>query len=73
MKVLTFLEATQLENKINKLEKNKVDVDSLRENYKDFIKNNKLILKSQWKFRSKKHTVFNEDVKKIALSTNDDN
>ena len=73
MKVLTFLEATQLENKINKLEKNKVDVDSLRENYKDFIKNNKLILKSQWKVRSKKHTVFNEDVKKIALSTNDDN
>ena len=47
MKVLTFLEASQLENKINKLEKNKVDVDSLRENYKDFIKNNKLILKSQ--------------------------
>ena len=35
MKVLTFLEATQLENKINKLEKNKVDVDSLRENYKE--------------------------------------
>ena len=47
MKVLTFLEASQLENKINKLEKNKDDVDSLRENYKDFIKNNKLILKSQ--------------------------
>ena len=47
MKVLTFLEASQLENKINKLEKNKVDVDSLRENYKDFIKNSKLILKSQ--------------------------
>ena len=47
MKVLTFLEATQLENKIKKLEKNKVDVDSLRENYKEFIKNNKLILKSQ--------------------------
>ena len=47
MKVLTFLEASQLENKINKLEKNKVDVDGLRENYKDFIKNSKLILKSQ--------------------------
>ena len=41
-----FLEATQFENKINQLEKNNVDVDSLRENHRDFIKSNKLILKS---------------------------
>ena len=31
------LEATQLENKINYLEKNKIDIDSVKE----FIKNNK--------------------------------
>ena len=31
------LEATQLENKINHLEKNKLDLDSLRENHKEFI------------------------------------
>ena len=67
-----FLEVTQLENKINQLEKNKVGVDSLRENHKEFIKNNKLILKSQQKFRSKKHNVFIEKVNKTALSANDD-
>ena len=39
------LEATQLKNKINQLEKSKVNVDSLRKNQKEFIKNNKLILK----------------------------
>ena len=32
------LEATQLENEINQLEKNKFDVDSLRKNHKEFIK-----------------------------------
>ena len=37
------LEAAQVENKINHLEKNKTDVYSLKE----FIKNNKLILKTQ--------------------------
>ena len=40
-----YLEATQLENNIIKLEKNKLDVDSLSKNHKEFIK--KLILKSQ--------------------------
>ena len=39
------LEATQLENKINQLEKIKVDVNSLRENHKEFKKNNKLVVK----------------------------
>ena len=33
------LEATQLDNKINYLEKNKIDIDSIKE----FIKNNKSI------------------------------
>ena len=32
------LEATQLENKINELEKTTVNGDSLKENYKEFIK-----------------------------------
>ena len=39
------LGAAQIENKINHLEKNKIDVDSLKEVQKEFIKNNKLILK----------------------------
>ena len=37
-----------------------------------FIKNNKLILKLQQRFRSEKHIVFNEEFKKIALSANHD-
>ena len=37
------LEATQLENKGNHLEKNKTDIEILKNN-KKFIKNNKLIL-----------------------------
>ena len=42
-----YLEAAQLDNKINHLEKNKIDVDNLKENHKEFIKNNKLILNTQ--------------------------
>ena len=41
------LEAIQFENEMNQPDKNKFDVDSLRENHKQFIINNKLILKSQ--------------------------
>ena len=66
------LEATKFENKITQLEKNKLDKDSLRENYKEFIKNNRLILKSLQKFRVEKHNVFTEEVNKIALTDNDD-
>ena len=38
------LEATQLENKINYIEKNKIDIDSIKENHKEFMKNNKSLL-----------------------------
>ena len=38
------LEVTQLENKINQLEQNELDVNSLGKNRKEFIKSNKLIL-----------------------------
>ena len=45
------LEAAQIGNKINHLEKNKIDVVSLKEDQKEFIKN-KIILKTQQRFRS---------------------
>ena len=38
LRIISSLKATQLENKINQLGKNKLDVDSLKENYKEFIK-----------------------------------
>ena len=46
-------------------------MDILRENHKEFIKNNGLMLKSQQTFRCEKHDVFIEEVNKIALSAND--
>ena len=62
---------TQFENKINHLEKQKINIDSLREDQKEFIKNNKLILKLQQRFRCEKHNIFIEEFNKIVLSSND--
>ena len=39
------LEPTQLEIKINHLEENEIDLNSFKKDHKEFIKNNKLILK----------------------------
>ena len=70
------LEAAQFENKINHPEKNRIDADSLKKDQKDFVKINKLILKSQQKFRIEKHDVIlkkhTEETSKIALSSNYD-
>ena len=59
-------EAAKIENKIKHLEKNKIDVDSLKEDHKKFINNNKLILKTQQRFRNEKHNVFTKEINKIA-------
>ena len=50
--------ATQLENKINQLEQNKVNTESLRENHNESINSNKLILKTELRFQSEKHNAF---------------
>ena len=60
------LEVAEIENKINHLEKNEIDVDSFKEDKKEFIKNNKLILKTQQIFKSERHIVFTEEINKIA-------
>ena len=49
-----------------------MDVNSLKEDHKEFIKNNRLILKTQQRFISEKHNVYTEEINKIALSSNDD-
>ena len=41
-------------------------------NYKDSLLNDKIILKSQQRFKSDHHKVYAEEVNKIALSSNDD-
>ena len=40
------LEANELENKINYLEKNKIDKDSLKKDHKEFLKSKRLIFKN---------------------------
>ena len=52
--------------------KNDIETDSLRENHRELIKNNRILLRSQQRFRSKKHNIFTEEVNKIALSVVDD-
>ena len=57
--------------KLTNHKKNDIELNSLSENHKESIKNNKLILKLQQRFRSEKHNVLTEKVNKIALSAND--
>ena len=40
--------------------------------YKDYLLNDEIILKSQQRFKSERHNVYTEDVNKTALSSNDD-
>ena len=42
------------------------------DDYKKCLLNDKVILKSQQRFRSNKHDVYTEDVNKITLSNDDD-
>ena len=62
------LEAALTENKINYLEKNKADVDILKEDQKEFRKNNKLIFKTQQRFKSDMRNILTEENNKIVLS-----
>ena len=60
------LKAGQIINTVNYLEKKGINIDSLKEDKKQFIKN-ELLLKSQQGFKSERHNVFTEEIKKIAL------
>ena len=40
--------------------------------YKDFLLNNDIILKSQQRFKNEAHNIYTEEINKIALSSNDD-
>ena len=66
------LGATKLDNKISYPEEIKLSIDSFKRNHKQFIRNNKSILKTQQIFKSKEHNVFTEEFNWIALSSNDD-
>ena len=51
-----YLKASQIEKKINYLEKEEIDADSFTE----IIKYKKEILKTQQRLKSKRHNVFTE-------------
>ena len=57
---------------MNYLVKNKIDKGSNKKNHKEFIKNNKLILQTQQRFKIERYNVFTEEINKIAFSSNDD-
>ena len=40
--------------------------------YKDCLLNNEIVSKSQQRFKSERHEVYNEEINKITLSSNDD-
>ena len=65
--IKNWLEASQFDNGINYVERNKTDKDSIKE-----IIFKKSILKIQQRFKSERHNVFTEKINKIALSWNDD-
>ena len=49
-----------------------ITIDALKNNHKQFIRNNKTILKTQERFKSEKHNVFTEEINNIASSSNYD-
>ena len=67
-----YLEAAQIERIINYLRKKEIDEDRLKEDQKELVKNNKMMLKIQQRFKSEKHNVFTEGISKIALNSNND-
>ena len=62
------LGATKLENKVNYLEKHKINLDSLKKNHVKSIRNNKSILKTQQRLKIESHTISAEETE----SSNDD-
>ena len=42
------------------------------DDYKKYLLNDEVVLKSQQRFKSKGHDVYTENINKIALSSNDD-
>ena len=65
------LEATQI---IISLEKSNIYIDRFfyyKRKHKEFIRNNKLKLKTHQRFKSERPNVFTEEINKIALSLDD--
>ena len=65
------MKASQIENIKNYLERKEVDVDCLKEDKKEHIKNG-IILKTKQRFKKERHNIFTEKIIKILLISSDD-
>ena len=63
---------SQITNKVKYLEKKEINVDCLKEDQRKFVEKTKLVLKTQQRFKSKRHNVFTEEINKMALISNND-
>ena len=54
------------------MQNNKINTSSLKQPFKQFLKNDKSILKTQQIFKSERHNVFIEEISKIVLSSNEE-
>ena len=54
------------------MEKNKNNIDSLKMNHKEFIRNNRSTLKTHQRFKSERYNGFTEEINTTVLSSNDD-
>ena len=54
------------------MQNNKINTCSLKQLFKQFLKNDKSIIKTQQIFKSERHNVFIEEISKIVLSSNEE-
>ena len=60
------------QKKTKRTKKSLIKKDLMLKNYKNYLLNNKIILKWQQVFRSHHHNVYTVQINKTALSSNDD-
>ena len=70
--IVVMIEKKIIDKKAKGTKKCVIKRKLMSENYKDCLFNDKIILKSQQRFKSYLHKVYTEEVNKIALSDNDD-
>ena len=66
-----LMEDGSVHKKAKRTKKCIINCELMFENYKDSLFNNKIILKSQQRFKSDHHYVYTEQVNKIALNSSD--
>ena len=53
--------------KKRKIEKIEINIDNIKKDHKELIERNKLILKTQQRFKSERDNVYTEEINKIPL------